>query len=774
MKTNSLTKQAKLFEGKDHWHLNGEKDVTFSDGPNGLRIEDEYGLGFNHSKMATLFPSEACVGNSFDRDLLYEYGIMIAQECIKEKIDLILGPGCNIKRSPLCGRNFEYFSEDPLLSGEYAAAYILGVQSLGIGTSLKHFLANSRELGRQVSDSIIDERTLHEIYLKQFEIAVKKARPWSIMAAYNKVNGIYCCENKEMFQEARSWGFDGAFVSDWGAVADPIASIEAGLNLEMPGPSGSSTLILQAIQDGKITNECLQTSTAYLQQLIDKCGQYQNVTFTQKEHNTFCQKAAEESIVLLKNDSVLPLGDSEKIGVIGSFALHPYIQGSGSSQVNTIVQDNFLQSLEEAHIPYCYEQGFAIADDHVDESLRTAALQACENCNTVIIFVGEETCGGEGFDRTTMDLPMNQNALIRDFIELQKKVIIVIQSGSPITLPWRNQVAGIVVEQLAGGQSGTALKHILYGDVNPSGHLAETWPLRLEDVPCQRYYDNDVFQSQYREAFYVGYRYYDTYHIPTAYSFGFGLSYTKYSFSNMKIQKDNQSVHVSCTIKNIGKREGRAVAQLYVGMKNSKISRANKELKDFCSVMLEKGQEKEIEFVLEPSSFEYYDIHKHTWMIEKGRYQIMIGEALDAITLQEDIDMDGITDCYSSITKELIRYDEGVVYITDADFANMLEHEIPIHHSGRPFTVNSTVGELKACGLGKIINSAARSIISHDIMHGVDAASIFNAPIRQMLWLKDEFQWDTIYAVVAYLNHHGLKELKVMIQSMKNNRFTKE
>lgn len=757
-----------MFEGKDHWHLNMEKDVTFSDGPNGLRIEDQDGIGFNHSKEATVFPTEACIGCSFDRDLLKEFGRMLAEECISEKVDVVLGPGVNIKRSPLCGRNFEYFSEDPVLSGEYAAAYIQGVQSMGIGTSLKHFAANSRELGRQVADSIIDERTLHEIYLRQFEIAIKKGHPWTLMAAYNQLNGVHCCENEKLFKEARSWGFDGIILSDWGGVADPIRSLANGLNLEMPGPSGSSELIEKAVNTGRLPRAVLQKSADYMHAFAEKCDRYTVAEYDQKKHDEFCERAAEESIVLLKNNHVLPLKKTEKIAVIGPLAMHPCIQGTGSSKVNAKDQDSLLQALDEEKIPYAYVQGFSMDSENIDQDMQNEALSISEGCSKVIVMVGEqEKRGGEGFDRSCMDLAVNQNTLIRELIHAGRKVIAVVQTGSPVTLPWRCEAQAIVAEYAAGARSGAALKSILYGDADPSGHLAETWPLRSEDIPSSRYYATDVLQCQYREAIFTGYRYYDTFSVPTAYPFGYGLSYTEFSYSGLKIRHEEETVHVSLKVKNIGACEGRASVQLYVGMKNSRIARAAKELKDFASVPLQAGEEKEVKFALGSAAFDYYDVHQHQFQTEQGIYQIMIGKSVQEIILQGEIEMKGVLDPYSAIQKKMIQHDAGMMYVTDESFASMLEHQIPARRSPRPFTPDTTVRELKACGLGKFINAAAKKILTMDVMHGVDDASVFNAPIRQMLWLKEYYTWETVYAATDYLNHHGLKEWHRLLKTLK-------
>ncbi|MCH3961471.1 MAG: glycoside hydrolase family 3 C-terminal domain-containing protein [Solobacterium sp.] len=769
MKTDqSLHQQALMFEGKDHWHLNTDKDVTFSDGPNGLRIEDEDGIGFNHSKEATVFPTEACVGCSFDRDLLEEFGRLLAEECICEKVDVVLGPGVNIKRSPLCGRNFEYFSEDPVLSGEYAAAYIQGVQSKGIGTSLKHFAANSRELGRQVADSIMDERTLQEIYLRQFEIAVKKGHPWTLMAAYNQLNGVHCCENEELFKEARGWGFDGMILSDWGGVADPIRSIANGLNLEMPGPSGSSALIEKAVKEGRLPRTVLQQSSDYMNAFVEKCGHYTSAEYDQNKHDEFCERAAEESIVLLKNNHILPLKKTEKTAVIGPLAMHPCIQGTGSSKVNAIDQDSLLQALDKEKIPYAYAQGFSMDSENIDQEMQKEALAISEGCSHVIVMVGEqEKRGGEGFDRSSMDLAVNQDTLIRALIHAGRKVIAIVQTGSPVTLPWRSEAQAIVAEYAAGARSGAALKSILYGDADPSGHLAETWPLRSEDIPSSRYYSSDVLQCQYREAIFTGYRYYDTFSVPTAYPFGYGLSYTEFAYSDLQISHEKDSVHVSVKVKNTGSREGRTAVQLYVGMKDSRIARAAKELKDFASVALQAGEEKEVQFDLGFSAFDYYDVRQHQFQTEQGTYQIMIGKSVQDIVLQGEIEMEGVQDPYSTIKKTMIQHDAGMVYVSDEAFACMLEHQIPTRRSPRPFTPDTTIRELKACGLGKFINAAAKKILTMDVMHGVDDASVFNAPIRQMLWLKEYYTWDTVYAAADYLNHHGLKEWNRLLKTLK-------
>lgn len=767
----TVKQQAKLFEGRDHWHLNSEKDVTFSDGPNGLRIEDEEGLGFTHSKKATAFPTASCAGCSYDRDLMEEYGRMIAEECISEKVDVILGPGVTTKRSPLCGRNFEYYSEDPVLSGEYAASYIKGVQSKGIGTSLKHFAGNSRELARQAVDSVMDQRTLHEIYLRQFETAVRKAHPWTLMAAYNRLNGIYCCENKELLQEARSWGFDGLFISDWGGVADPVRSLESGLNLEMPGPTGSASVIVKAVEKGKVSKECLEESTQYMDRFIDRCGRYTVKDYDQNEHDAFAQKAAEESIVLLKNEGILPLKQTDRIAVIGPFAQHPFIQGYGSSKVNPVHQDSLLSDLDAQGTAYTYAQGFSLENEEIDETLHDQAMKAAEGKDKVIVILGElPGSGGEGFDRTTMDLPFNQNTLVRDLIHACRHVIIVLQTGAPVTMPWREMADGIIVEYAAGQKSGAALRSVLYGEVDPSGHLAETWPLRSEDNPSSRYFDNEILQSQYREGIFCGYRYYDTFQIPTAYSFGYGLSYTEFSFADLQAEDREDGVHVSVKVTNTGAVDGRAVVQIYAGMKDSRIARASKELKDFASVPLKAGEEKEVQLLIDRSLFQYYDVRTKSWQVEKGTYQIMAGRAVNDIVLTDEVMLEGIEDAYSTLQKSFIQHDAGMVYVSDHDFAQMLGYEIPKIRSARPFTANTTIRELKESGFGRFVNYAISKILKLKMWHNIDDASVFNAPIRQLLWLKDHYSWDTVNAAVSYLNHHGGREFMDVIRNLKHTK----
>lgn len=764
---NPILEQAKLFEGKDHWHSNGKPSVTFSDGPNGLRIEDAKGIGFVHSKEATVFPTAVSVACSFDRDLLKEYGEVLAEECISEKVDVILGPGVNTKRSPLCGRNFEYFSEDPVVSGECAAAYIQGVQSKGIGTSLKHFAGNSRELARQVQDSIIDERALQELYLKQFKITIRKSHPWTLMAAYNRLNGVFCCENAELFREAKSWGFDGIFISDWGGVSDPLKSIESGLNLEMPGPTGSADVIAKAVKEGKLSAACVEESAHHFEDFQKRCGKYKAQSFDQKEHDAFCEKAAEESIVLMKNQNILPLKKTETIAVIGPYAEHPCIQGSGSSKVNARKQDHFLKALKEAAISYTYAKGYSLETDAVDDALAGEAMDAAKDAAKIIVFAGEQQSGGEGFDRASMDLPMNQNAIIRDLAHTYGKVIVVLQTGAPVAMPWRSLVDGIVCEYEAGAKSGIALKKVLYGDVNPAGHLAETWPLRNEDVPCARYYERDVMQTQYRESIYVGYRYYDTFQVPVAYPFGYGLSYTAFAYQNLKITTENFGIRVSFEVTNTGEMDGRTVAQVYVGMKDSRIARAAKELKGFDSIFLHAKETKEVQIDIDAAAFAYFDVKRNAWEVEKGKYQIFVGTSCEEIILQGEMERDGIEDPYATMQKDYIQYDEGMVYVNDEDYAKILGHAIPEGSPILPFTPDTTVRDLKAKGLGKFINFAIKKIITGKSLRGVDDASVYNAPIRQMLWLKEHFTWNTVYAVTDYLNHHGLKEWHRMIAQIR-------
>ena len=766
----SIQKEALLFQGKDKWHSNAidGKQITMHDGPNGIRIEIDDSLGFPQSKPSIGYPTESLIGCSFDKQLLKEYGNILAEECIQTNTDILLGPGINHKRSPLGGRNFEYFSEEPILSGELASCYINGVQEKGIGVSLKHFATNCREQGRMVYDSVIDERTLHELYLKQFEIAVRQSHPWTIMNAYNKLNGIHCTEHQALMDEARRWGFDGAFISDWGAVYDPIASLKTGLNLEMPGGNiGADKLVCNAIQKKVLDESVLHRSNQYLRKLAHLCGNYQSQSFDRQTHLNFAQKAAEESIVLLKNEQqILPLKKEDSILLVGPLAKFPRFQGAGSSGVTSSSIDNLYSSMKKETTNLNYVQGYHLKNEDVDDDLCKETILQARNYDKIIVVVGlPEGKEIEGTDRKKLSLPKNQIDIIQKIKQVNSNIIIIIQTGSPVLLPFKNDVQAIVLTYLAGSRSGQATTSILYGNRIPCGKLAETWPCKETDVPAYNWFSNDTYETQYRETIFSGYRYYDTFDISTEYDFGYGASYTKFEYSDFEIELKDENLIGSITVKNIGAYDAKEIIQVYMSVPNSKIVRSKHELIHFDKVFIKKNESKIIPLQIPLSKLRYYNTKQQNWDLEDANYVISVGPSLKEQPFHQSIHITGNKQPYSSIQKDMFHINHGILHVEDEDYIKILQHPLPKKRKAFPFTSDTTIAELQEKKLGKVIYEIVKKIAQTGFVEGMDESVLNDTCIRQMIWL-DGVNWNTVELGVSYMNKHHFKVLKNLISSI--------
>ncbi|MBR0478539.1 MAG: glycoside hydrolase family 3 C-terminal domain-containing protein, partial [Solobacterium sp.] len=591
---------------------------------------------------------------------MYRFGQVLADECIRDGVDILLGPGINHKRSPRCGRNFEYFSEDPILSSELASGYIQGLQSCGIAACVKHFAANSRETGRLVQDSVVDERTLQEIYLYQFERVIRQARPWSIMAAYNQLNGAYCCENEELLKDIlrKQWGYDGTVISDWGAVSDPLQSAKNGLNIEMPGPDhGTADALLEGIKQGTLSEAALRESTEYIRKLVERCS-HKTDRDPEVDHFAFAQELAERSAVLLKNEGVLPL-KQERIALIGAFAEKPRYQGAGSSKVHCLSVDSLKGTLEEAGLPFVYAQGYRTDSDDSDPVLIKEALEAAEQCDTVVLMLGlPDGKEAEGFDRPHLSLPENQNRLVEHILQVNRNVIVVLQCGAPVTVPWAEDVKGILLMYLSGCRGGKALKRLLYGEVNPSGKLAETFPLREEDVPCEPFYDNDLLQVQYREGIFTGYRYYSTFGKEVRWPFGYGLSYTAFRYDGFTVSTDNERLYAEVTLTNTGTCTGRETVQVYAGLPESRIARPSIELKGFTTVELSPGETRTVIVEIPLEDLKYWDVQEHSRLLETGVYTLYAASSSQDLLLKAQIALEGTAEPYSTLSMKRAETEE--------------------------------------------------------------------------------------------------------------------
>lgn len=635
----TLEEKAGMCSGLDFWHLKGVErlgipSVMVSDGPHGLRKQDEHAdhLGINDSIKAVCFPPAVLSACSFDRSLMYEFGDAIGKEAQANDLSVVLGPAVNIKRSPLCGRNFEYYSEDPYLAGETAAAFINGVQEHHVGTSIKHFAANNQEFNRMSASSDADERTLREIYFPAFETAVKKAQPYTFMCSYNRINGTFASENPWLLTKVLrdEWGFQGYVMSDWGAVNDRVAGLKAGLELEMPSSNGVyDKEIAAAVKDGSLDEAVLDQAVERILNIIFEYTDHrEEQEFTLEADHRLAKKIAEESMVLLKNDSILPLKESEKIAFIGEFAKKPRFQGGGSSHINSFRVSNTLDAVPGgAHITYV--KGFPANEDIYDEALAREAIEAAKAADKAVIFAGlPDSFESEGYDRTHMRLPECQNRLIHEILAVQPEVIVVLHNGSPVEMPWLSEVKGLLEAYLGGQAMGEAVADILFGKACPCGKLAETMPLKLSDNPSYLSF-GDGENVKYQEGLFVGYRYYDAKEMPVAFPFGFGLSYTSFAYSGLRIDKteigETDTVRVSVDVTNTGDVEGKEIVQLYISDKTKACRRPIRELKGYEKVSLKPGETKTVDFTLDYRSFAWYSIEMKDWYAASGDYEVFIG-----------------------------------------------------------------------------------------------------------------------------------------------------
>ncbi len=647
----TLEEKAALCSGLDFFSIKGLPKMglpplMICDGPHGLRkpANPSDSRGLNASIKATCFPTEATLACSFDRDLVEKVGAALGEECQAEDISILLGPAVNIKRSPVCGRNFEYFSEDPYLTSEMAIGYIHGVQSQGVGTSIKHFAANNQEDLRLSVDVQVDERTLREIYLPGFEGAIRKARPWTVMCAYNKLNGVYCSENAYLLNELLrgEWGFEGFVMSDWGAVAHRVEGILAGLDLEMP-PCGliNDEKIIDAVHQGKLDITELDEVVGRILTVLLKAVELKRrpTPYDRMKHHAIAKEAALDSMVLLKNeDGILPLEKNCKLAILGSMAKIPRYQGAGSSHVNPMHLEDPFGAIARKASSIIYSDGYLRNSDRVDENLMEDAKNAATQSDVAIVFAGLiEEYESEGYDRLHIQLPENHNRLIEAVSAVQPNTIVVLCNGAPVAMPWLGKVKGLLEAYLGGEALGGAIADILFGDANPCGKLAETFPMKLSHNPSYLNFPGTEGKVEYKEGLFVGYRYYDAKQIGPLFPFGFGLSYSRFAYTHMTVGKstitDTETVQVTVQVKNLGPMAGKEIVQLYIHKPDSKVIRPVKELKGFKKVYLEPGEQKTVTFSLDKRSFAYYHSNIKDWYVESGLYHILAASASTEVQL---------------------------------------------------------------------------------------------------------------------------------------------
>ena len=704
LKKLTLEEKCALLSGAETFKTRGMPEhgipqIWLSDGPHGLRKQagESDHLGLNPSVPATCFPTASAVANSWDAALGEEIGAALGEEAAAQEVSVVLGPGLNMKRNPLCGRSFEYFSEDPYLAGKLAAGYIRGIQSKGVAACPKHFAVNSQETRRMASDSIVDERTLREIYLTGFEIAVKEGHPRSIMSSYNLVNGTYANENKHLLMEILrgEWGFDGAVITDWGGSNDHALGVKNGSTLEMPAPGGDSVReLLAAVESGKISESDIDARLSELLPLVFDTKAALDAApreFDAAAHHALARRAAAESLVLLKNEgSLLPLAAGSKVAVIGDFAKNPRYQGAGSSMVNSTQVDVLLDKLIDSELNVIgYQQGF---DRHgkPDAALQESACELATQADTVILCMGlDEIAESEGLDRSNLRLAQNQVDPLQAVAAVNPKIVVVLYSGSVVETPWLDNCQALLYAALGGQAGAGAVADALTGKVNPCGKLAETWPLTYADVPSAADFATRRKTVEYREGLYIGYRYFTTAEKAVRFPFGYGMSYTTFAYSDMAADEQG----VSLTVTNTGSVAGTEIVQLYIAKKNSELFRPAKELKGFARVTLAPGEKQRITIMLDDKAFRFWNVKANRWEIEGGEYELLVGASVEDIRLCEKISVHGTATVHPYEDRDLDCYYKGdVLHVSDADFEKLLGHPIP--KGKTKIDRNLTLGEL--------------------------------------------------------------------------------
>lgn len=793
--------KAALLGGKTVWQTRENErlsipSIFLSDGPHGLRKQAGAGdhLGLNASLEATCFPTAATIANSWDEKLGEELGEALGEEAASMDVDVLLGPGLNIKRSPLCGRNFEYFSEDPYLSGKMAAAYIRGIQRMGVAACPKHFAVNSQELRRMAMDAVIDERTLREIYLTGFEIAVKEGKSKAIMSSYNRVNGTYANENKHLLTDIlrNEWGFDGMVVSDWGGSNDAVKAVEAGANLEMPNCGyGSAREIVKAVKDGTLSESVLDERVCELVKVIMDLKEHKNTGrdekhsgFNREEHHRLAKRAAAESMVLLKNEaSILPLDRNKKLAIIGDFAFAPRYQGAGSSMVNPTKVEAVAGIARDYKLNILGMTRGYKRDGDVDEAEKKAALDLAEKADIVIFCFGlNEISESEGLDRTHMRIPQNQIELLQDISKVNENVVGILSAGSAMEMPWQSCCKAILNGYLNGQAGASATLDILTGAVNPSGRLAETYPIAYEHTPSFRYYPSSERTSEYRESIFVGYRYYDTSKVRVQYPFGFGLSYTEFTYSGLKVDDSGAEL----TVSNTGDRDGAEVVQMYVGLPNAIVFRPEKELKGFAKVFLKAGESRKVKIPFDDKTFRYWNVKTESWEVETGTYNVMIGSSVADIRLVGTIERTGSNIGMPYNPALLPYYYTGLVQkISDEEYETLLGHKIPSGEWSGQLGVNDAICQMyyAKSRLARFVYKVLTDKKKKSEQTGkpdLNVLFIYNMPLRAIAKMTNGMVgMDMVHGMVEIVNGEFFRGLGGVIggfisNGVKNRRFERK
>lgn len=783
----TLEEKAAFLSGKNVWQTRdierlGIPSIFCSDGPHGIRKQAGAGdhLGLNASLPATCFPTAATVANSWNEELGMEIGKALGEEAAAQEVHVLLGPGLNMKRSPLCGRNFEYFSEDPYLAGKMAAAYIKGIQSQGVYACPKHFAVNNQELRRMAMNSVLDERTLREIYLTGFEIAVKEGKAKAIMTSYNEINGVYANENKHLLQEILrgEWGFDGIVITDWGASNDHAKGVATGSNLEMPSPGlDSAREILKALENKELTMDELD---ACVDDLLDavltlsKNAEGKKSAFEETAHHNLARKAAAESAVLLKNaDDLLPLASGTKVAIIGDFAVEPRYQGAGSSMVNPTYLETFAKAAEKNDLQIIgINRGYQ-RNGEEDAAMRKEALTLASAADVVLYCFGlDEISESEGMDRSHMRIPQNQIELLSAIAQVNANVVGVLSAGSAIEMPWHYCCKAILHGYLNGQAGASAMIDILTGKINPSGRLSETYPIKYEDTPAYRNFPSPQRNAEYRESLYIGYRYYDTSRVRVQYPFGYGLSYTTFEYSDLKVDE----WEAEFTLTNTGDRDGAEVAQLYVGMKDGKVFRPAKELKGFTKVFLKAGESKKVKILFDDKTFRYWNVKTNQWEVEGGIYQIMIGASVADIRLQEELQIHGTQAECPYMKEKMPSYYSGLIQqVPDEEFEQLLGYPIPYGKWAGELGINDAICQMyyAKSGLARFIYNVLTNMKKKSEAKGkpdLNILFIYNMPFRGIAKMTGgAVSMDMVQGMVTVVNGHFLKGMKQIVKGFFTN-----
>lgn len=788
----TLEEKAALLSGKSVWGTRAISrlqipSIFCADGPHGIRKQAGAGdhLGLNASLPATCFPTAAAIANSWDEELGREIGKALGEEALAQDVQVLLGPGLNIKRSPLCGRNFEYFSEDPYLAGKMAAAYVEGIQSQGIAACPKHFAVNSQELRRMAMNAVVDERTLREIYLTGFEIAVKEGRAGAIMTSYNEVNGVYANENMHLLQDIlrKDWGFDGIVITDWGGSNDHVKGVKAESNLEMPAPGlDSAREVVKAAQDHTLTMEELDTCVGRLldtvlalssrrkDQMTDK-----KPSFDEQAHHRLARRAAAESAVLLKNeDGILPLPPKSKVAVIGDFAVDPRYQGAGSSMVNP----TRLETIETVIGDYDFQvlgisRGY-LRNGEEEETLKKEALDLAEKADIVLFFFGlDELSESEGLDRNHMRIPQNQIDLLGALAQANGSVVGILSAGAPIEMPWHSCCKAILHGYLNGQAGAGAVLDILTGAVNPSGRLNETYPFRLEDTPAYRNFPAKERNAEYREGLFVGYRYYDSSLVRVLYPFGFGLSYTNFEYSDLEVKPDG----VVFTLTNTGDRDGAEVAQLYIALPEPEVFRPEKELKGFVKVFLKAGESRRVCIPFDDKTFRYWNVKTDRWEIEGGNYQIVVAASAADLRLVGRLEVKGTTEIQPYDREQMPSYFSGMIWkVGDEEFERLLGHPIPYGKWTGELGINDAICQMyyAKSGLARLIYRALTRMKKKSEEKGkpdLNILFIYNMPFRGIAKMTSgAVSMEMVHGMAEAVNGHLIHGLSRLIKGFFRNR----